>query len=87
MKKHFKLSQNNDFPFSGKKGMTIVVKDNNVTLAIKKLKKLISSEGLIRDMKRKAYYESPGQIRRRKKSEAIHHWRKKKEKLDKLLGF
>ena len=87
MKKHYKLSQNNDMPFLGKKGISVTVRDNNVTLAMKKLKKLISSEGLIRDMKRKAYYESPGQIRRRKKSEAIHRWNKKKEKLDKLFGF
>lgn len=60
-----------------KKGLTIEVKDNNIDAAVKSLKRRCLQEGITRDLRRIEYYESKGQIRRRKQGEAIRRNKKK----------
>jgi ribosomal protein S21 len=45
--------------------------------AIKTLKRRTVQEGLIRDMRRKEYFETKGQIKRRAKQDAIRRARKR----------
>ena len=45
--------------------------------AIKTLKRRSVQEGLIRDMRRKEYFETKGQIKRRAKQDAIRRARKR----------
>jgi small subunit ribosomal protein S21 len=44
--------------------------------ALKTLKRRMVQEGMIRDMRRKEYYESKGQIRRKKQKEGIRRTQK-----------
>ena len=41
--------------------------EDKLKKAMKKFKKLCETEGIIRDVKRKAYYEKPSDVRRRKR--------------------
>jgi ribosomal protein S21 len=49
--------------------------------ALKTLKRRMVQEGIVRDMRRKEYFESKGQIRRRKMQEAVLK-QKKQQKLN-----
>lgn len=69
----------------GKKGLTVDVKHTNhpeamakaIESAIKTLKRRVVQEGLIRDMRKKEYHETRGQIRRKRRQEAIRRQAKK----------
>lgn len=80
----------------GKKGLTVNVKpvfssdpvklqENRARAlenAIRNMKKLRMLEGMDRDIKRKEFYETKGQIRRRRKNEAIRRERKNRLKAE-----
>ncbi|GAB7140532.1 30S ribosomal protein S21 [Deferribacterales bacterium RsTz2092] len=53
------------------------VDDDNVERALKILKKNVERDGLIREIKRHAYYEKPTEVRRKKLQKA----RRKQQKL------
>jgi small subunit ribosomal protein S21 len=55
---------------SKRANITIAVNDN-VERALRQLKKKIEREGVVRDMKRVVYYESPTQKRRKRRMRAI----------------
>jgi small subunit ribosomal protein S21 len=48
-----------------------IVVNNNVDRALKQLKKKIEREGVVRDMKRTVYFESPTQKRRKRLMRAV----------------
>ncbi len=50
--------------------MIITVHDNNVEKALKALKRKAAKEGLLKDMRRKRYYEKPSLKKKRKIKEA-----------------
>ena len=52
--------------------------------ALRRLKKLINNDGLMKTLKSKEYYEKPSEIKQRKKAEAKKRWQKKLKKLEKL---
>ena len=68
-----------------KRGLAVEVKTahspeqalKNLDSALRTLKRRVVQEGLIRDMRRKEYVETKGQIRRKKKQEAIRRQKKK----------
>jgi len=68
-----------------KRGLAIEVKPahnpeqalRNLDSAMKTLKRRTVQEGLIRDLRRKEYAETKGQIRRKKRQEAIRRQKKK----------
>ena len=77
-----------------KRGMTVVIKPiynvehtDKITemqqkafdSALKTLKRRMVQEGVIRDMRRKEYYESKGQVGRRKRKEGERRARKERE--------
>ena len=79
----------------GKKGMTvdIKVKGNSLTAqtaalesAIRLLRKRMMTEGLVRDMKRKEFYEKGAERRVREKREKRKRWEKKQKQINELLN-
>lgn len=51
--------------------VSVAVNDNSIERALRQLKKKIEREGVMRDMKRVAYYESPTQKRRKRLMRAV----------------
>lgn len=60
--------------------MQVVVRDNNVMKAFKKLKKKLHDEGVIQELIDRRYFEKPSNLRRRKHKEAVHRAKKKQAK-------
>ena len=50
------------------KGLSVPVYNNNVELALKKLKKKIKNSGMMLELKRKTYFEKPSKVKREKKN-------------------
>ena len=66
----------------GKKGLYVRVLNNNLEGAMSKLKKLIQTEGITKELRRRRYYEKPTTKRRREKAEAKIRWLRKKSSLE-----
>lgn len=60
------------------------VDGDNVDQALKLLKKKIEREGLIREIKKHAYYEKPTEVRRKKLLKARRKQQKLQRKLDRF---
>ena len=52
-------------------GLSVPVYNNNVDIALKKLKKKIKNSNLFLDLKKKQYFEKPSRIKREKKNLSI----------------
>ena len=63
-----------------KPGLFVEVRNNDVNRALRKLKKLMNSEGMIKDMRKNEYYEKPSIKRKREKAQARKRWLKLVEK-------
>ena len=63
-----------------KSGLYVEVRGNDVTRALRRLKKLVNAEGIIKDMRKKEFYEKPSAIRRREKAQARKRHLKEIEK-------
>lgn len=60
--------------FEGKRGLFIEVRgfdDRAVESAIRLMGRKMKQEGIIREIKQRAFYEPPSVVKRRKKAEAI----------------
>ena len=58
----------------------VEVRNNDVNRALRKLKKLMNAEGMIKDMRKNEYYEKPSIKRKREKAQARKRWLKTVEK-------
>lgn len=56
--------------------MKVFVRDNNVDMALRVLKKKLQREGIFRDIKRKRFYEKPSERTTRERAEAVRRMRK-----------
>lgn len=73
-----------------KRGLTVEIKPTGniesdvrtLESAIRTLKRKLVQEGIIRDLRRKEYYESKGQIRRRMKLDAIRREKKRRSNIE-----
>jgi len=67
--------------------MSIEVKVNgdNIQQAIRVLSKKVEKDGILSEYKRRAYYEKPSDVKRRKKRKSIAKWKKQQQKLEKGL--
>jgi small subunit ribosomal protein S21 len=65
--------------YLNKKGMTIRVVNNNIEAAISQLKRRMATEGVIKELRRRRYFEKPTTKRRREKAEAKIRWKRKLE--------
>lgn len=67
---HLKEKKGQRYAMSKKSNISVYV-SSNVERALKQLKKKIEREGVVRDMKRTVYFESPTQKRRKRLVRAI----------------
>lgn len=58
--------------------LEVNVGERGVEGALRLFKKLVLKDGLLRDLKRRAFYEKPGDRRRRKTRESIRRLRKQR---------
>jgi len=63
-----------------KQGLYVEVRNNDVGRALRKLKKLVNQEGVIKDLRAKEYYEKPSLKKKREKAQARKRWLKTVEK-------
>mgnify|MGYP003996534149 CR=1 FL=1 len=61
--------------------ISVEVQRGNVEKALRILKKQLNAEGIIRDLKKRQYYEKPSDKRRRQKAQNIARIEKRDEKL------
>ena len=71
-----------DYDNFKKKGLRVEVRNNNVTKAWRKLKRLLQSEGVNLELRRRQYYEKPSERRRREKDMARKRWIKQKAEIE-----
>ena len=57
--------------------MRVIVKDNNVTGALRKFKKKVEESGVLMDYMAKLHYEKPTTKKKRKASAAKARWARK----------
>jgi len=70
----------------GLKGLVVYVHNNDIDRALRKLKKLVSNEGVIKELKKRECYEKPSERRRRQKARAIKRWQKQQAVLEAKFG-
>ena len=58
----------------------VEVRNNDVNKALRRLKKLMNEEGMVKDMRKHEYYEKPSVVRKRQKAQARKRWLKTLEK-------
>ena len=66
--------------------LTVVVDARGVEAALRVFKKLVLKEGLLKDIKRHAQYEKPGDRKRRKTREAIRRRRRQASRTRVRMG-
>jgi len=67
--------------------MQVYVHDNDVTSALRVLKKKMQREGTFREMKRRRSYEKPSERRVRERAEAVRRYRKAMRKRFEREGY
>ena len=59
------------------RGVFVIVKNDDVNRALKKLKNKVEEAGTLKALQKKEFYEKPTTERKRKKSSAKNRWNKK----------
>ena len=67
--------------------MQVYVRDNDVSAALRILKKKMQREGTFREMKRRRSYEKPSERRVRERAEAVRRYRKAMRKRFEREGY
>ncbi len=65
--------------------ITVEVRGGNLEKAMRVLKKKIQKDGLMKEIKRRQFYQKPSLIKREKKKEGIKNYKKKMAKLNRFL--
>jgi ribosomal protein S21 len=60
--------------------MQVLVRDNNVMKAYRKLKKKLHDEGVIQELIDRRYFTKPSDANRKKRNDAIHRAKKRQQK-------
>ena len=76
------MAGNHEKSEPGRKGISVVVRNNDIDKALKIFKKKVLSEGLMKELKARQSYEKPSERRKRKLAEA-----KRREKKALSLRF
>jgi small subunit ribosomal protein S21 len=63
-----------------KRGLQVDVHNNDVNKALRKLKKKISEDGILQDLRKREYFESKGTKRRKAKEAAIRRYKRQRAK-------
>ncbi len=67
--------------------ITVEVRHGNVEKAMRVLKKKLQKDGMMKELKRRQYYQKPSEIKREKKKEGIRNFKKTQAKLNRELGI
>lgn len=59
-----------------KNGTKIYVKNNDVSRAMRKLKKVMQQEKVFQELREREYFEKPSMKKKRAKASAIKRWKK-----------
>ena len=65
------MSVHKNGAWENKRGMSVEVRNNNIEGAIRTLGRKVKQEGLIRELRKRQFYENPSTQRRREKAEAV----------------
>ena len=68
-------------------GITIEVRNNNIEKAIRVLKKKLTKDGQMKELKRRQYYQKPSAIKREKKKAGRARWLKKRREQKLSRGY
>jgi len=64
-----------------KQGLYVRVKNNDVNKAMRKLKKMMTAEGVFQELRKREFYEPPSIRKKREKAQAVKRWKKKQEEI------
>ena len=59
------------------RGLVVTVINNDVNRALRKLKKKVNNDGLLKELRERQYYEKPSAKRKKAKAAARKRWLKK----------
>ena len=62
--------------------ITVEVRGGNLEKAMRVLKKKVMKEGIVKELRARAYYQKQSEIKREKKKEGIKNYKKKMKKLE-----
>ncbi len=62
------------------RGSRIEVRDNNIKVALRRLKKHMQNEGVFKELRDRRFYEKPSLKRKKAKAAAKKRWEKELEK-------
>jgi small subunit ribosomal protein S21 len=66
----------------GPQGAKVDVRDNNVSQAMRRLKKVLQAEGVFKEMRDRRFFEKPSTKRKKAKAAAEKRWQKEIAKRD-----
>lgn len=69
-------------PTREKQGLYVQVRNNDVSRAIRKLKRLMQDEGIILEMRKRKYYVKPSEKRSKAKAAGRIRWLKKQREIE-----
>lgn len=67
-----------------KRGLYVEVRNNDVTRAYRKLKRLMQDENIFNEMRERKHFQKPSEKRARAKAAGRARWLKKKRELDNM---
>jgi small subunit ribosomal protein S21 len=79
------LATDNREPWEHLKGISVTVRNNDISGALRVLKKKVQRENLLRDLSEREHYTKPSIKRRLKKQQAVVRWRKKQAEIAETL--
>ena len=62
-----------------KSGILVEVRNGNLEKALRVLKKKVMSAGIVKEVRDRAHYSKPSEIKREKKKEGIKNYKKKQK--------
>tara|TARA_R110000782_G_scaffold98393_2_gene183689 strand:- start:258 stop:479 length:222 start_codon:yes stop_codon:yes gene_type:complete len=62
------------------RGMSVEVRNNDVNRAMRKLKKMMSNENILREVREREAFEKPSLKRKKAKAAARSRWKKEQQK-------
>ena len=67
--------------------MRVIVRNNDIQKALRKLKRIIKDDGLLDEIKNKSHYRKPSEIKREKRKAGRARWLKKRKETKNQLGY
>ncbi len=67
---------------SGPRGTRVEVRDGNINQALRRLKKIMQSEGVFKEIRDRRYFEKPSMTRKKARAAARKRWQKEVARRD-----